>query len=1043
MWTLEGNEASPDTVHCLPCGIDLLVSRREGHIILTGDSSISRRHASLILTHSAANLKNPRSDTVIKLTDLGAKYGTFVNDGIESDQKMAEQSVLELNAGDRIRFGMLTNTWRLVHHDLVVTTSAVRPESKAAVTQALLTLGGHLVSEWGLSCSYLIMNSITLTVKVVCALASGHYIVTPEFLTNLANAVVKRTRHPKPAEYQPPLQEVSISGTQASFTPDERRQKLLTSLTFLFSTAKQFKRMGLAVTLAGGKVEELSDANYHHLASSPPTHILVQPIPDNATSNPLYIAASNILKDQKLAPIPESDIGLAILFISTQRHCNPAFRMASILKRSASATSQPTQNLKIYATETQDMESNSMSLTGTRVVAETAQSTTTSRPTQPTPSPMATLTTTNKISSKTGCEAGKENDVENVKKRPHTSSGESDSPAVKRSNRTFHPQKALESTQPLQDQDNVPDLQLPNGNFEPSHSSTQKKAVLHSRQASENSQQDMTNITEAVISRSVTMVPFTLPSLKTETLSHDDEVPTQSVTTIKEEVGTLEAIEEDILEEADNRPGKRRREEKTTNDLVLEEIGWMSSAIKTRRTEDVNKKVTDAKRNTDNSSRMPDGRSLKKERLSSDGSSHVSRGGGVTGSVKQEAGALFVLPALSGRRNRGVGQTTNKEDANLFALPQSSRAAQRRKLAHSNVPDATNHPLSETATVPDADLPTQTHTAAVPSDRAICPTVSVSNSTPQQIRQKTSDSNDQGFISKKSSSPVKRSPSEQERGRGGVPGQEDRTIPGDMVGELSTTLERSMVVVEVASLVRQPQQPSQPSRANTSVTRNGLVNFKRFRKSFGDVTQLPRILGGVDLVPHDSVQNPQRDAWLRDNPDLTRELEGDDGPVMDNPNTTTAPTADLDLFPLAAKPRKRSGSYRTTTLKLWIILLSTTQNTTLADTRAVGPTHTPSWPTRELTAGIQLRGRKVPYPVTADTVAVERVTVDYEYAIWRAIPKVFPTVTIHGCGFHWAQWREVEVRVREDRQTNNRDGGSESSQMRNPFYTPLPLKSPR
>ena len=47
----------------------------------------------------------------------------------------------------------------------------------------------------------------------------------------------------------------------------------------------------------------------------------------------------------------------------------------------------------------------------------------------------------------------------------------------------------------------------------------------------------------------------------------------------------------------------------------------------------------------------------------------------------------------------------------------------------------------------------------------------------------------------------------------------------------------------------------------------------------------------------------------------------------------------------------------------------------------------------------------------ADTVAVERVTVDYEHAIWRTIPKVFPTVTIHGCGFHWAQavWRQVQA----------------------------------
>ena len=47
----------------------------------------------------------------------------------------------------------------------------------------------------------------------------------------------------------------------------------------------------------------------------------------------------------------------------------------------------------------------------------------------------------------------------------------------------------------------------------------------------------------------------------------------------------------------------------------------------------------------------------------------------------------------------------------------------------------------------------------------------------------------------------------------------------------------------------------------------------------------------------------------------------------------------------------------------------------------------------------------------ADTVAVEHVTVDYEHAIWQTIPKVFPTVTIHCWGFHWAQavWRQVQV----------------------------------
>lgn len=207
-------------------------------------------------------------------------------------------------------------------------------------------------------------------------------------------------------------------------------------------------------------------------------------------------------------------------------------------------------------------------------------------------------------------------------------------------------------------QDNVPDLELPSGKFEPSHSSTQNRDVLHSPQALDNNQCDLsiskTAITESVISRSVPMVPFTLPSLKTETLSND-EAPTQPYVAIKDEMVSLEAVEEDILEEANTRPGKRRREE-TPSNLLLNENGWLSGGMQKRRTEDVGKRVTNVKRNTDNSDVMLGGRALKRERLSSDGNSHVTRAGEETGIVKQEPEALFVLPTPSGRRNRGVGQ---------------------------------------------------------------------------------------------------------------------------------------------------------------------------------------------------------------------------------------------------------------------------------------------------------------------------------------------------------------------------------------------------
>jgi hypothetical protein len=41
---------------------------------------------------------------------------------------------------------------------------------------------------------------------------------------------------------------------------------------------------------------------------------------------------------------------------------------------------------------------------------------------------------------------------------------------------------------------------------------------------------------------------------------------------------------------------------------------------------------------------------------------------------------------------------------------------------------------------------------------------------------------------------------------------------------------------------------------------------------------------------------------------------------------------------------------------------------------------------------------------------LETIILDFENAVWRAIPQVFPGVTIRGCSFHWAQciWRKIQ-----------------------------------
>lgn len=59
-------------------------------------------------------LQETKEAPKVELKDLKSKYGTFLNNDIQKNKQLSPNVPHELHHGDRVRFGVLKNTWRLV-----------------------------------------------------------------------------------------------------------------------------------------------------------------------------------------------------------------------------------------------------------------------------------------------------------------------------------------------------------------------------------------------------------------------------------------------------------------------------------------------------------------------------------------------------------------------------------------------------------------------------------------------------------------------------------------------------------------------------------------------------------------------------------------------------------------------------------------------------------------------------------------------------------------------------------------------------------------
>ncbi|KAK3578458.1 hypothetical protein CHS0354_038545 [Potamilus streckersoni] len=331
MWYLISLE-NPDNKYVLLGGKDYIVGRRDSDILVTGDPTVSRHHVELTVSHSEANLGNVNRLPVLKLKDI-SKFGTWVN-----KEKVSGERVL--NDGDQIVFGSPKTSYTVVYEPLVISTSCLDSVAKKSIKVSMCILGGHIASEWQQDCSLLVMNKISVTIKVICALVALKPIVFPQYLEDYIKHLQGQAPKPEPESYLPVLAESQLDPSLASFSCNPIRKTLFQGMKFIFLQESQLKKMSLAIKLAGGMPVMLKAGENEHILVEDGA-VVMAATPSEGVTKEYITKIENILKRHGQHVIPDSDVGYAVLYCSKDKHCNPNSQPeGNILKLPSQSLSQ-------------------------------------------------------------------------------------------------------------------------------------------------------------------------------------------------------------------------------------------------------------------------------------------------------------------------------------------------------------------------------------------------------------------------------------------------------------------------------------------------------------------------------------------------------------------------------------------------------------------------------------------------------------------------------------------------------------------------------
>ncbi|XP_036193419.1 nibrin isoform X7 [Myotis myotis] len=222
---------------------------------------------------------------------------------------------------------------------------------KNALNQAVLQLGGLTVNNWTEECTHLVMMSVKVTIKTICALICGRPIVKPEYFTEFLKAVQSKTQLPQIESFYPPIDEPAIGSKNIDLSGRQERKQIFKGKTFVFLNAKQHKKLSSAVVFGGGDARLIAEENEEEESffSAPGTCVVdvgmtnSQPLISDSQKKWIH-SIMDMLQRQGLRPIPEAEIGLAVIFMTTENYCDPQGQPSP---GSRTVTPGPSQGLSV------------------------------------------------------------------------------------------------------------------------------------------------------------------------------------------------------------------------------------------------------------------------------------------------------------------------------------------------------------------------------------------------------------------------------------------------------------------------------------------------------------------------------------------------------------------------------------------------------------------------------------------------------------------------------------------------------------------------